>query len=76
MRICCEGGGSIPRIIRASESLLAVISTTKPNGRTTKSRIVSRREADINECLADASKAKALFGWEVKLDIDRMCAEM
>jgi UDP-glucose 4-epimerase len=46
------------------------------SGRTIESQIVRRKEGDRDACLADASKGKALFGWDVKFDIDRVCDEI
>lgn len=48
----------------------------KDSGRTIKSQIVGRREGDRDADCVDASKAKALFGWEAKFDIDRKCPEL
>ena len=38
--------------------------------------IQPRRAGDIATCYADASKAKALLGWEAARDIDEMCADL
>jgi UDP-glucose 4-epimerase len=59
-------GYSVLQVVKAFE---------KASGRTIKYEIVGRREGDIDACFADASKAKRLFGWEARLDIDRMCAD-
>jgi UDP-glucose 4-epimerase len=37
--------------------------------------VTERREGDIAECYSDPSKAKQLFGWSAKLDLDRMCVD-
>jgi UDP-glucose 4-epimerase len=59
-------GYSVLQIVKAFE---------KASGRTINYEIVGRRVGDIDACFADASKAKRLFGWEAKLDIDRMCVD-
>jgi UDP-glucose 4-epimerase len=46
------------------------------SGRTIESQIVGRKEVDREACLAEASKGKALFRWDVKFDIDWMCDEI
>ena len=38
-------------------------------------QVVDRRAGDIAACYADASTAKALLGWQAKLDIARMCQD-
>ena len=38
-------------------------------------QIAPRREGDIAEFYADPSKAKAVFGWQAKRDLDQMCAD-
>ena len=47
----------------------------KACGKTLPYKILPRRAGDIAECYADASKAKKLFGWEAKYDIDEMCRD-
>ena len=37
--------------------------------------IAPRREGDIAECYADASKAEKLFGWKAEYDLDVMCKD-
>ncbi len=37
--------------------------------------IASRRPGDPAKVYADATKAKKLYGWEAKFDIERMCAD-
>jgi UDP-glucose 4-epimerase len=57
-------------------SVLQVVAAfEKASGRKVKYQVAGRREGDIDACFADASKAKELFGWEAKLDIDRMCLD-
>jgi UDP-glucose 4-epimerase len=57
-------------------SVLQVVEAfEKASERKIPYKIVGRREGDIDVCFADASKAKALFGWEAKLNIDRMCLD-
>ncbi len=47
----------------------------KACGKELPYKIMPRRAGDIAWCYADASKAKALFGWEAKYGIDEMCAD-
>lgn len=47
----------------------------KACGMPINKRIAPRRPGDIAVCFADASKAKKLFGWEAKSDINEMCAD-
>jgi UDP-glucose 4-epimerase len=36
-------------------------------------KIVARRPGDVAACYADPSHAKAVLGWEAKLDLQAMC---
>lgn len=57
-------------------SVLEVVSAyEKACGNPINKRMVLRRSGDIATCFADASKAKKLFGWEAKSDINEMCAD-
>ncbi len=57
-------------------SVLEVVSAyEKACGNPINKRIAPRRSGDIATCFADASKAKNLFGWEAKSDINEMCAD-
>ena len=47
----------------------------KACGKELPYKIMPRRAGDIAWCYADASKAKALFGWEAKYGIDEMCED-
>jgi len=47
----------------------------KACGKKLPYKIMPRRPGDIAECYADPSKAKRLFGWEAKYDIDDMCRD-
>ncbi len=38
-------------------------------------KIAPRREGDIAECYADASKANRLLGWKAQYDLDTMCKD-
>lgn len=38
-------------------------------------KIAPRREGDIAECYADASKAGRLLGWKAQYDLDTMCKD-
>lgn len=44
-------------------------------GRKLPYRICPRRQGDIAVCYADTEKARRLFGWEAKKNIDQMCAD-
>ncbi|MFV0399739.1 MAG: UDP-glucose 4-epimerase GalE [Oscillospiraceae bacterium] len=44
-------------------------------GRELPKRLSPRRPGDIAVCYADPSKAKRLYGWEAKRDLDEMCAD-
>ncbi|MEG2087795.1 MAG: UDP-glucose 4-epimerase GalE [Angelakisella sp.] len=59
-------GTSVLQIVKAFE---------KASGRKVAYKIVPRRAGDIATCYADTGKAKRLFGWEAKRDIDDMCAD-
>lgn len=60
---------------KGSSVLEVVAAYEKACGKPIAKRIAPRRAGDIATCYADASKAKELFGWEAKLDIDKMCAD-
>ena len=46
------------------------------SGKPVPYEIAPRRVGDLPEYYADPTLAKALLGWEAKLDIDRMCADV
>lgn len=57
-------------------SVLEVVSAyEKACGKSIPKRITPRRAGDIATCYADAEKAKKVFGWEAKSDIEQMCAD-
>lgn len=57
-------------------SVLEVVSAyEKACGKPIPKRITERRAGDIATCYADASKAKEVFGWEAKSDIEQMCID-
>ncbi len=58
-----------------SSVLEVVAAYEKACGNPINKRIAPRRSGDIATCFADASKAKDLFGWEAKSDINEMCAD-
>lgn len=60
-------GYSVLEIVRAFE---------KASGREIPFEIVDRRPGDIAECYADPTKAREELGWEAKLDLTRMCADV
>lgn len=59
-------GYSVLEVIKAFE---------KACGKPLNFKIAPRRDGDIPECYADASKAKAELGWEAVRDIDKMCTD-
>lgn len=59
-------GYSVLEVVKAFE---------KASGITIPYAISPRREGDLAEFYADASLAKEELGWEVELDIERMCAD-
>lgn len=57
-------------------SVLEIIDAySKACGRKLPYRIAPRRPGDIATCYADTEKARHLFGWEAKRNIDQMCAD-
>ncbi len=60
-------GYSVLEMVRAFEQAC---------GKPVPYQLVARRAGDIASCYADPSYAKALLGWEAKMDIDQMCADM
>ncbi len=55
--------------------LESVAAFKRASNRDIPYEIAPRREGDIAEIYADASKAKKLFGWTAEKDIDAMCAD-
>ncbi len=47
----------------------------KACGKKLSYQVLGRRAGDIAECYADCSKAKKLFGWQAKYNIDDMCRD-
>lgn len=60
---------------KGSSVLEVVAAYEKACGKPINKRIAPRRSGDIATCYADASKAKHIFGWEAKADIEEMCAD-
>lgn len=57
-------------------SVLDVISAfEKANDLKINYSIKPRREGDVEQCYADATKAKVELGWEAKRDIEMMCKD-
>lgn len=57
-------------------SVLEIITAfEKACGKKIPYKIEGRRPGDIAECFAGTGRAKELFGWEAKYDIDRMCQD-
>ena len=59
-------GSSVLEMVRAFE---------KACGKPINFKIAPRRDGDIPECFADATKAKEELGWEAVRDIDKMCTD-
>ena len=59
-------GTSVLELVKAFE---------KASGVNVPYVVAPRRAGDPAEVYADASKAKEVFGWEAKFDIERMCAD-
>jgi len=45
------------------------------SGRPLPYRIVDRRPGDIAQCYADATRARAMLGWQALRGLDEMCAD-
>jgi UDP-glucose 4-epimerase len=45
------------------------------SGRAVPYDIVGRRPGDVATCYADATRARALLGWEARRGLDEMCAD-
>ena len=57
-------------------SVLEVVKTFEAaSGRAVPYDIVARRPGDVATCYADASRARALLGWEARRSLDEMCAD-
>lgn len=57
-------------------SVLEVVSAyEKACGKLIPKKITERRAGDIATCYANASKAKEIFDWEAKLNIEQMCID-
>ncbi len=59
-------GCSVLELIRAFE---------RASGRPIPYDVVARRPGDVAACYADASRAKAVLGWQATRGIDAMCAD-
>lgn len=58
-------------------SVLDIVNAyEKASGKKVNYKIVARRPGDIDECYADATKAKELLGWVATRDINRMCVDL
>lgn len=60
---------------KGTSVLELVAAVEKASGRKVPYVIAPRRAGDIAECYADVTKAKKLFGWQAKYDVDDMCAD-
>ena len=58
-------------------SVLEVVQAfEKASGQAIPYEIAPRRKGDIDEVVANPAKAKNLLGWETRLGIDEMCADV
>ncbi len=60
---------------KGTSVLQLVTAFEKASGKKVPYVIALRRAGDIAECYADVSKAKEVFGWTAKYDIDDMCRD-
>ncbi|EEH56796.1 uncharacterized protein MICPUCDRAFT_39596 [Micromonas pusilla CCMP1545] len=59
-----------------STSVLELVAAfAKASGKEIPTKIVARRPGDAAEVYAQTEKAKEVFGWEAKLDIERCCVD-
>ena len=59
-----------------STSVLELVAAfAKASGKEIPTKIVARRPGDAAEVYAKTEKAKEVFGWEAKLDIERCCVD-
>jgi len=59
-----------------STSVLELVAAfAKASGKDIPTKIVARRPGDAAEVYAKTEKAKEVFGWEAKLDIERCCVD-
>ncbi|AMC92920.1 UDP-glucose 4-epimerase [Erysipelothrix larvae] len=57
-------------------SVLDVVKAfEKATGKTIPYKVQPRRPGDIDECYADATRAKEALGWVAQYDIDTMCQD-
>ncbi|MDI9460906.1 MAG: UDP-glucose 4-epimerase GalE [Saccharofermentanales bacterium] len=57
-------------------SVLDLVHTfSRVSGKDIPYQLTERRPGDIATCYADPSKAKELFCWETKLDLQKMCED-
>jgi UDP-glucose 4-epimerase len=59
-------GYSVMQVVKAFE---------RASHRTINYEVVGRREGDIAACYSDPTKAKEVFGWSAKYDLDKMCED-
>jgi len=59
-------GHSVLEVVRSFEAA---------SGRVVPYEIVDRRPGDVATCYADASRARALLGWEARRSLEVMCAD-
>ncbi|WP_352336329.1 UDP-glucose 4-epimerase GalE [Psychrobacter sp. 16-MNA-CIBAN-0192] len=60
---------------KGSSVLELVTAFTEATGKNVPYQFAARRAGDIASCYASADKAKALLGWQAKLDINDMCQD-
>lgn len=57
-------------------SVLEVLAAfERASGRGIAYRVAPRRQGDIAECWADASRAQQVLGWRTRRDLSEMCAD-
>jgi len=57
-------------------TVLEVVSAfERASGHRIPYQIVARRNGDVASCFADASRARALLGWQAQRTLDTMCAD-
>lgn len=61
---------------RGYSVLEMVAAFERATGRRIPYRILPRRPGDIAVCYADVGRATALFGWNARFQIDKMCEDL
>ena len=66
INLATGNGYSVFDVIKAFEKVI---------GKEIPYKVEDRRQGDIDESFADASKAKKVLGWQAEYDIERMCED-